>query len=57
VAETLDWLTALIELDQQTLDPDLVDSTLGVILKYQDDVAHVHGELAAEILSRTQVEG
>jgi len=34
-----------------------VDSTLGVILKYQDDVAHVHGELAAEILSRTQVEG
>ncbi|MGA9191606.1 MAG: MoxR family ATPase [Anaerolineales bacterium] len=57
VAETLDWLTALMELDQQTLDPALVDSTLGVILKYQDDVAHVHGELAAEILSRTQVEG
>lgn len=57
VAETLDWLTALIELDQQALDPDLVDSTLGVILKYQDDVALVHGELAADILSRTQVEG
>ncbi len=33
VAETLDWLTALIELDRQILDPDLVDSTLGVILQ------------------------
>jgi MoxR-like ATPase len=57
VAETLDWLTALIELDQRSLDPDLVDSTLGVILKYQDDVAQVRGELAAGILSRVQIEG
>jgi MoxR-like ATPase len=57
VAETLDWLTALMELDQHALDPALVDSTLGVILKYQDDVAHVRGDLAARILSRTQVEG
>lgn len=57
VAETLDWLTALIELDQNSLAPELVDSTLGVILKYQDDVARVSGELAAGILARTQVEG
>jgi MoxR-like ATPase len=56
VAETLDWLTALVELDQKALDPELVDSTLGVILKYQDDVARVRGEFAAGILSRIQVE-
>lgn len=57
VAETLDWLTALIELDQQDLTSDVVDNTLGVILKYQDDVARVRGDLAAGILSRIQVEG
>jgi MoxR-like ATPase len=57
VAETLDWLTALIELDRQALDPELVDSTLGVILKYQDDVAQVRGELAADILARVETEG
>lgn len=56
VAETLDWLTALIELDQQQLEPELVDSTLGVILKYQDDIAVVQGEVAAAILGRVQVQ-
>ncbi len=56
VAETLDWLTALIELDQQQLEPDLVDSTLGVILKYQDDIALVQGDVATAILGRVQVQ-
>ena len=41
VAETLDWATALAELDQVALDPETVGDTLGVLLKYQDDIARV----------------
>jgi MoxR-like ATPase len=41
VAETIDWATALTELNAVTLDPDLVSDTLGVILKYQDDIARI----------------
>ncbi len=45
VAETLDWATALTELDAVALDPELVTDTLGVLLKYQDDIARIgHGE-------------
>jgi MoxR-like ATPase len=43
VAETLDWTAALVALDQKALSPQVVDDTLGVILKYQDDVAKVRG--------------
>ncbi|MEP9379822.1 MoxR family ATPase [Aquabacter sp. CN5-332] len=39
VAETLDWASALVELDAAALDPGLVADTLGVLLKYQDDIA------------------
>ena len=39
VAETLDWASALVELDAVALDPALVSDTLGVLLKYQDDIA------------------
>lgn len=39
VAETLDWASALVELDAVALDPALVADTLGVLLKYQDDIA------------------
>jgi MoxR-like ATPase len=52
VAETLDWTTALVALDQQALDPALIQDTLGVILKYQDDVALVRGENLQQILNR-----
>lgn len=52
VAETLDWTAALVALDQQALDPALVDDTLGVILKYQDDVEKVKGENTRTILAR-----
>lgn len=52
VAETLDWTTALVALDKKALDPEIVDETLGVILKYQDDVAKMHGERAKAILER-----
>ncbi len=52
VAETLDWTTALVALDQQALTLNVVDETLGVILKYQDDVAKVQGDNARQILDR-----
>ena len=42
VAETLDWTSAVIALDQQALSPQIVADTLGVILKYQDDIETVH---------------
>ncbi|HEY0566689.1 MAG TPA: MoxR family ATPase, partial [Xanthobacteraceae bacterium] len=43
VAETLDWATALTELDAVALDPATVSDTLGVLLKYQDDIARLEG--------------
>lgn len=50
IAETLDWATALIELDKIALDPQAVSDTLGVLLKYQDDIAQIQGSEGAEIL-------
>jgi MoxR-like ATPase len=47
VAETLDWARALVTLAQPPLTPDVLDSTLGVLLKYQDDIAAVRAKLAA----------
>lgn len=55
VAETLDWTAALVALDQTALDPTVVDDTLGVILKYQDDVEKVRGERVRAILDRVVV--
>ncbi len=54
VAETLDWISALVALDQQALDVSVVEETLGVILKYQDDVQKVKGETARQILNRVR---
>jgi len=51
VAETIDWATALVALDQVALGPDVVDATLGVLLKYQDDVAKVAGAQVADLLA------
>ena len=56
VAETLDWTTALVALDQKALDPVIVDETLGTVLKYQDDVEKVKGEQARLILNRVKAE-
>lgn len=50
VAETIDWSNALTELDQTSLDPEVIDNTLGVLLKYQDDIARVQGSEAARLL-------
>jgi MoxR-like ATPase len=52
VAETLDWASALVALDQTALDEHLVNDTLGVVLKYQDDVAQVKGGVARELTER-----
>ena len=51
VAETLDWAAALSELDAVALDPALVSDTLGVLLKYQDDIAKIEGSKVASLLS------
>jgi MoxR-like ATPase len=50
VAETIDWAQALVALDCAALDDATVDATLGVLLKYQDDVARVRGREAEAIL-------
>jgi len=54
VAETLDWTAALVALDRVALDPAVVDETLGVVLKYEDDLRRVRGDLAAGIVARVQ---
>jgi MoxR-like ATPase len=56
VAETLDWANALMQLDRLELDPEAVDSTLGVLLKYQDDIARIQGSEAAGILEKVKAE-
>jgi MoxR-like ATPase len=54
VAETLDWTAALVALDREALDPAVVDETLGVVLKYEDDLRKVRGGLAAGLVARVQ---
>ncbi|CAA9558992.1 MAG: Carbon monoxide oxidation accessory protein CoxD [uncultured Thermomicrobiales bacterium] len=49
MAETLDWAQALLALGTRSLAPDVVDDTLGVILKYQEDVDRLRGDLAAKL--------
>ena len=56
VAETLDWATALIELDKLALDPQTVSDTLGVVLKYQDDIAAIAGSEGAKLLDEVRGE-
>ncbi|HXV22970.1 MAG TPA: MoxR family ATPase [Alphaproteobacteria bacterium] len=56
VAETIDWAEALAQLDIVALDPKSVDSTLGVLLKYQDDIAKIQGSEAARILEQVKAE-
>ncbi len=51
VAETLDWGNALLALDRSTLDPETVRSTLGVLLKYQDDIARVTGDTTSTLVA------
>jgi MoxR-like ATPase len=57
VAETLDWGHALVALGQVELDPATVDATLGVLLKYQDDLARVSGAHARALVETVRAEG
>ncbi len=50
VAETIDWTNALLALDAMSLDPDNVQQTLGVLLKYQDDITRLRGGEATRLL-------
>ena len=54
VAETLDWLKALVILDQKALEIHVVEETLGVILKYQDDIQKMKGDAAISVLERVR---
>lgn len=55
IAETLEWSRALIELDAMVLDPEIVQQTLGVLLKYQDDIQRVTGSEAARLIEEAKV--
>ena len=56
VAETIDWVSALDELNTVTLDPDTVNATLGVLLKYQDDIASMQGSQSKRMLDQIKTE-
>ena len=56
IAETIEWTRALMELDALVLDPDTINHTLGVLLKYQDDIAKVQGSEAARLLEQVRRE-
>ena len=56
VAETIDWTNALVQLDKIDLDPETVNSSLGVLLKYQDDIEKIRGSEAATILEQVKAE-
>jgi MoxR-like ATPase len=56
IAETIDWASALHQLDIIELTPEAIDDTLGVLLKYQDDIAKIRGSEAAKILDQVKSE-
>ena len=57
VAETIDWTGALLALNQTELDPQVIDETLGIMLKYQDDIELVRGEPVRAMLDRARNRG
>ena len=57
ITETLDWLSALLALNQTELDPAVIDDTLGIMLKYQDDIESVKGEPVRAMLERSRNRG
>ncbi len=54
IAETIEWARALMELDALVLDPEVIQNTLGVLLKYQDDIAHMQGSETARLLEQVR---
>jgi MoxR-like ATPase len=57
IAETLDWAAALLSLGARELSPALVDETLGVVLKYEEDIRQIRGEQAARMLTEVAARG
>ena len=57
IAETLDWAAALLSLGARELAPELVDETLGVVLKYEEDIRHVRGEGTRRYLTEAAAGG
>ena len=55
VAETIDWAQALTYLNKKELSAGDVDETLGVLLKYQDDIAKIQGAEAARIVTESKL--
>ena len=56
ISETIDWASALVQLDKLALDPQTVNDTLDVLLKYQDDIAKIQGSEAAKLLDQVNAE-
>jgi len=56
VAESIDWTRALMALDRSVLDPETVSDTLGVLLKYQDDLERLRGERSAALVAEVERE-
>ena len=56
IAETIDWTEALMQLDVLELSPHAINDTLGVLLKYQDDIARLQGSEAARLLDQVKAE-
>ena len=54
VAETIDWAKCLLALDVVSLTPEVISDTLGAVLKYQDDIAKIHGSEAAHLLEQAK---
>jgi MoxR-like ATPase len=57
IAETLDWAAALLSMGASGLAPELVDETLGVVLKYEEDIRHIRGETARKYLAEATAPG
>ncbi|MEE2881054.1 MAG: MoxR family ATPase [Chloroflexota bacterium] len=57
VSETIDWATALMALNQTALEPQVIEDTLGIMLKYEEDIAQIRGEPIRSLLERSQNRG
>ena len=55
IAETLDWAEALVALDRIALDPQTITDTIGVLLKYQDDIGAITPDVAASLLAQARL--
>jgi MoxR-like ATPase len=57
IAETLDWAAALLSLGAKELTPEIVDETLGVVLKYEEDIRQLRGEQTRRMVQEVAARG